>query len=113
VIQGARSASGAGAGASGQADPAFALWAKQVRSALQAHFEPPNDAGDVSCVVRIRVDTTSGAVESYELTVSSGILAFDAATVRAVEESRSVPLPPDHYRGILDGVAFSLQLDAK
>jgi TonB family protein len=100
-------------GAQAQGDPEFARWAKQVEAAVQANFHPLGDAGDVVCKVSIRVDPETGQIESHEVIGSSGILAFDAAAERAVQDTASVPLPPEKYRGLVAREGFAIRLYAK
>jgi TonB family protein len=89
-------------GAQAQGDPEFARWMKQVQDLLQSKFHPLGTASGIDCVVTIRMDVTSGAVDSYEVTRGSGALAFDSAAERAVADTPKLPLPPEKFRSIVE-----------
>jgi len=88
-------------GAQAQGDPEFARWVKSVKDLVESNFHPLGSQGDISCTVVVKIDASSGTVESHEVTRGSGVMAFDMAAERAIDETPKLPLPPEKYRPLV------------
>lgn len=98
-------------GVGSRGDPEFQRWVAQVQQLLMQHFKPlgavTEGRPDLKCMVKLTVDPEDGSVDGYEVSESSGIVPFDQAAERAVQEIPALPLPPEKYRPLLaGGVAF-------
>jgi TonB family protein len=98
-------------GVGSRGDPEFQRWVAQVQQLLMQHFKPlgavTEGRPDLRCMVKLTVDPEDGSVDGYEVSESSGIVPFDQAAERAVQEIPALPLPPEKYRPLLaGGVAF-------
>jgi hypothetical protein len=90
------------AGAPG--DPEFQRWQAEVMRILMPLFRPLTQGRtDLTCLVNIQMDETTGAILGWEIVSPSGVRAFDAAAERAVQDAGSLPLPPEKYLPMLDG----------
>lgn len=98
-------------GVGSRGDPEFQRWVAQVQQILMQHFKPlgavTEGRPDLRCMVKLQVDATDGSVDGYEVSEPSGVLLFDQAAERAVQQIPELPLPPEKYRPLLEGgVAF-------
>jgi TonB family protein len=88
-------------------DPEFARYRAQVQQLFMRHFRPlgaiVSANPGIECTVRVMVDPTSGRVVQHTVSRASGVAAYDAAAVRAVQSVGTIPLPPAKYRGLLAG----------
>jgi len=90
------------AGAPG--DPEFQRWQAEVMRILMPLFRPLTQGrSDLSCLVNIQMDQTTGAIVGWEVVSPSGVRAFDAAAERAVQDAGTLPLPPAKYQALLAG----------
>jgi TonB family protein len=98
-------------GVGSRGDPEFQRWVAQVQQLLMQHFKPlgavTEGHPDLKCMVKLTVDPEDGSVDGYEVSESSGVVPFDQAAERAVQQIPALPLPPEKYRPLLGGgVAF-------
>lgn len=96
-----------GAGAMG--DPEVALWKAKVMHVVMPHFHPLSAPAGTDCLVNIRVDPETGKILSAEVKEPSGLLQFDAAAERAVQDTGSIPLAPEKYREMFAKVGVGLR----
>lgn len=85
-----------GAGARG--DPEMAAWQAKVYNLIKPNFHPLSTPAGTKCVVNIKMDGETGKILSADVTEPSGLLQFDSAAERAVNDVPSLPLPPEKYR---------------
>jgi TonB family protein len=94
-------------------DPAFVRYIAEVRAVFLDNFQvipAIRDANPgIQCTVMVQVDAT-GAITDATVSRSSGVDAFDAAAMRAVQAVTRVPLPPEQYR---DRMAQGYAIDFK
>lgn len=99
-----------GAGARG--DPEVMRWQAEVQKLLMSRFQPlesmTQGRRDLVCIVNIYFDPETGEITSHDVTKPSGLLPYDGAAVRVIEELRKLPLPPEKYRKLFarDGVGI-------
>lgn len=94
-------------GAAAKGDPEYAKWVAKVRQLMMSHFRPLTQGRtDIKARVVVKVDPSSGVIQSWEVTSPSGVLAFDTAAESAVAATGTIPLPPEKYLPLLaEGVA--------
>lgn len=96
--------------AGSKSDPEYMRWYAQVQQLMKSRFKPleaMTQGRSLTCMVNVVLDPETGAVQSYEVTQSSGVLAFDSTAERVVQEFDSLPLPPEKYRPlVVEGVGF-------
>lgn len=100
-----RSASDSGGTASRQEKK---LYASLVEQRIKGNWRFPPVGGDAnfSAEVRVRLDP-SGEIADYTLVSGSGRSDFDDSVLRAVEETASLPEPPEELDTI--SITFNLQ----
>jgi outer membrane biosynthesis protein TonB len=85
-------------GAGAQGDPEVAAWKAKVMNVIKPHFHPLATPAGTACIVNVRVDPATGRILESEVTTPSGLLHFDAAAERAVQDAGTLPLAPEKYR---------------
>ncbi|MEZ4236113.1 MAG: cell envelope integrity protein TolA [Myxococcota bacterium] len=88
-------------GAASRGDPELARWVAKVQGILQQHFRPLTQGKDLVCYVRVGLDPETGQITGSDVVTSSGVIAFDQAALRAVQEMGSVPPPPEKFRPLI------------
>lgn len=92
-------------GTASRGDPEFAAYVARVQQIFMKNFRPlaaiTRDNAGLVCSVRITVDPANGRILEWAVAKSSGIVAFDAAAERAVQDVGTIPLPPPHYRPLV------------
>jgi len=96
-------------GAGAQGDPEVALWKAKVMNAVMPRFHPLSVPPGTACIVNIRVDPDTGKILEAEVTSPSGLLHFDAAAERAVQDTGSIPLAPEKYRQLFAKAGVGLR----
>jgi hypothetical protein len=100
-------------GAQAQGDPEFARWNKAVKDAVMQNFHPLGGATGLVCVVKVELDVATGQVTAHEVLEPSGVLSFDAAAERALDDTPNLPLPPEKYRPLVADEGFKLRFVPK
>ena len=98
AVDGAEDLEMAIVGAGARGDPEMAAWQAKVYNLMKPNFHPLATPAGTACVVNIKIDPETGEILSTEVKVPSGILQFDAAAERAVNDVPALPLPPEKYR---------------
>ncbi|MEQ1500904.1 MAG: cell envelope integrity protein TolA [Myxococcota bacterium] len=89
-------------GAAARGNPAWARWMAQVQQLIRQHFRPITQGQpDLLCKINIKIDESTGAIESWEVAKSSGVLSYDAAAERAIQDIGTLPLPAEELRPLL------------
>lgn len=88
-------------GPGGRGDPELARYESQIQQLFMRHFHPlaaiTQSNPDLVTKVMVRVDPSSGVIQSWQIVESSGVPAYDAAAERAVAAVKQIPLPPASY----------------
>ena len=108
-IQGA---SGTGTGnATGDASTSglIALYARLVETAVKENWRFPRIHSEEVLVARVEIHINpDGGILDYKLLVSSGRPDFDASALKAVDETKQLPIPPRPDLSVLR-INFNLQ----
>ncbi len=87
-------------------DPEWARYIARVQQLFMARFRPLGSIAEanpgITAAILIRVDPSDGRIVVHSVATPSGVPAYDAAAVRAVEEVGTIPLPPERYRDLLE-----------
>ncbi|MFZ5477750.1 MAG: TonB family protein [Myxococcota bacterium] len=94
----------------GKSDPELARWVRAVRDAVGKNWHPiaAQCAQELDVVIKIDLDGTGAKTGPAEVAEPSGNTSFDAAAMRAVEQTASLPTPPPRFAetGLVASVRF-------
>lgn len=102
----------AATGVAARGDPEYARWEASIRQILAPRFKPlaavTQANPGLECRVSIQLDPATGEIVVYEVVGPSGVLSFDQAAERAVQEVTTLPLPPERYLPLMEqGFTFT------
>ena len=83
-------------------DPEYARYVAKIRNLVKQNFNPLQAITaanpDIRCVLMVQADMGSGRISSVEVTVTSGIPAYDESAKQALYAVGTFPLPPERFK---------------
>lgn len=96
-------------GTQSKGDPELARWKARVQSLLKQRFHPLTQGQELLTVVHLELDPGTGRILSSAVSRGSGVIAFDQAALRVVQDLGALEPPPAKFHPLIaaEGVDFN------